>query len=144
MQLFIVSMTILPGAPGRRIAFDMEGYRMKYATNQGNLYPGAARGREGGPSRPFQGEIARKLYRRTPFDEWGDVCVYEKVLDLPIEWSRAFSTTEGWRIVWEYRKDKDATHGFILVRKWPLEEGNVWEETLIYSDGYLLDEDAYR
>jgi hypothetical protein len=90
------------------------------------------------------GEIARKLYRRTPFDEWGDKSLYEKVLELPIEWTRSFITPQRWQIIWESRKDKDATRGFILVRKWPLEEGNVWEETLVYSDGYLLDDDAYR
>ena len=100
--------------------------------------------REGGLSRPEMGEIAEKLYRRTPFDEWGDRRLYEKVLELPIEWTRSFTTPEGWRIVWEKRKDKDATRCFLLIRKWPLEGGNVWEENLIYSDGYLLDEDAYR
>jgi hypothetical protein len=37
-KLFIVSMTILPGAPGRRVAFDMWGIPLKWRVSKGITY----------------------------------------------------------------------------------------------------------
>ena len=37
-KLFIVSMTILPGAPGRRVAFDMWGIPIQWKVMKGTIY----------------------------------------------------------------------------------------------------------
>jgi hypothetical protein len=37
-MLFVVSMTIMPGAPGRRVAFDMWGIPLKWRVSKGIIY----------------------------------------------------------------------------------------------------------
>jgi hypothetical protein len=46
--------------------------------------------------------------------------------------------------VWEKRKEKKMEYGYVVVKKWPLEPGNVWEETLLFEGGKILPDDAYE
>jgi hypothetical protein len=89
-------------------------------------------------------EIARLLYRRTPFDEYGNRRLHEEVLEMPVEWTKDFINLLGWKVYWEKRKYKKAEYGYVIVKKRPLKHGNVWEETLLFEGGKILPDDAYE
>jgi hypothetical protein len=88
-------------------------------------------------------KIAELLYKETPFERYGNMRLYLEVLQMPIEWTKTFVNEIGWKVYWEKRKYKNALSGYVIVRKRPLEWGNVWEETLLFEGEKILPEEAY-
>jgi hypothetical protein len=115
---------------------------------QQNPQTGAARGKEGGPSPRGREEILREfaelLYKKTSFYETGDRKLFERVLELQEIYHKTFINSIGWKVTWSIRQDgKNEYARYVIVRKWPLEPGNIYEETLLFRGGKPLPEDAY-
>lgn len=85
------------------------------------------------------------IYRRTPLDEYGDKKLYLEALELPEEFHKEFINQIGWKITWSIRQDpKNEYKRFVIIHKRNLQQGNLWEETLLFEGGKILPDDAYE
>jgi hypothetical protein len=97
---------------------------------------------EGGPTSSLF-EEAQLLYRETPIEWYGDIRNYLEALELPVQWVKSFLNQINWAVYWEKRGYIDGATSYVIVRKRPVEPGNLWEETLLFEGGKILPEDAY-
>jgi hypothetical protein len=91
-----------------------------------------------GKSRPA---LAKLLYRRTSFEEYGERMVYEKALRMPTVNQASYINELGWRVSIDIRYD--GIESYALISRRPLEEGNVYEEVEVWGENKFLPPEAF-
>jgi hypothetical protein len=94
------------------------------------------------PGNPGNEEpLAHLLYRWTPFYEYGDKDAHTECIGMPTILVKSYDTAYHWRVVIQIRERKDRR--LVVIRRFPLEDGNLYEEFEVWEGGRPLPPEAF-